>query len=70
MGNRILAEFYTEEEVAEALGLSPATLMNRRYAGKDHPPYIKVGNRVMYRKTQFWSWIEAREKAAKSSKAS
>lgn len=47
--------------VAEILGLSPATLAQWRSQGKG-PPYTKIGNRIVYRITSVYWWLEQQER--------
>src|ERR1700693_1230737 len=46
------------EELAQNLGLSPATLADWRTQGKG-PAYLKAGRRVWYPKDRVETWIKA-----------
>lgn len=48
-----------QEEVAERLGVQPATLATWRFRGFG-PPFVKVGRAVRYRQASLQEWIEAR----------
>lgn len=63
-------EFMSEEQVANILNIDIRTLQNRRYARKNHPPFIKVGDTVLYRRTAFIQWMKEREKHQENRRAS
>jgi predicted DNA-binding transcriptional regulator AlpA len=48
------------EEVAEMTRLPRATLRFYRHRGAGGPPSFKLGSRVVYRRADVESWIEAR----------
>ncbi len=56
----------TVEETATMLGLSRASLYNRRYAGSDLPPSYRVGDRVRYRRRDVEQWLETRREAPRT----
>jgi len=50
----------TRKELAEMLGLSPATLARWKWAGEDSPPCIKIGKSVRYRREDVMEWLYRR----------
>jgi excisionase family DNA binding protein len=50
--------FYTTNQAAEYLNLSPKTLTNWRWAGYG-PVFVKLGNSVRYRKSDLDRFAEA-----------
>ena len=56
------AEFLSEKEVAERIGLSLASLQRRRMAG-DGPEYARIGSRLLYRWDDVERWFEEHKKA-------
>lgn len=46
-----------EEEVLNLLGISRATLDERRRNGKEHPPYVEIGRVRFYSIDQFQEWL-------------
>lgn len=53
-------ERLTSEQAAEFIGIKPATLNDWRYRGiANQPKYLKIGNRVWYRKRDLEAWVEA-----------
>jgi len=44
---------------ARFLGLSPSTLAKMRLYGNS-PKYLKLGRRVLYRRTDLEAWLESR----------
>ena len=53
------------EQAAEYLGLSPKTLETLRTRGGG-PPFLKLGRRVVYRKTDLDNWLAARVRRSTS----
>lgn len=51
-------ELLTTKQLAELIGVSPITLANERYLKRGFP-YIKIGNRVRYRKDDVIATLEA-----------
>jgi hypothetical protein len=45
---------------ADHLGVAPATLAFWRCSAKEEVPYLKVGGRVVYRKTDLDQWLSER----------
>lgn len=58
---QLMNEYLKEEETAKLLGLSIKTLRNRRYSRKDHPPFIKVSNEVLYPVDKLKQWLKDKE---------
>ncbi len=56
------AEFLSEKEVAERIGLSLASLQRRRMAG-DGPEHARIGGRLLYRWEDVERWFEEHKKA-------
>lgn len=54
-----LDDFYTDEQVAEFLGITKHSLAKRRCAGRAHPPFKKLGRKIIYPKKEFHSWLNA-----------
>lgn len=52
-----MEEYYTTEECAAILKVSPKTLETWRSRGKG-PKYYKVGGRVLYKKSDIEAFIE------------
>lgn len=50
--------YYSEEEVADLIGISVPTLRNRHSKGVNHPPRTPEGR---YRKTEFHEWDKSRQ---------
>lgn len=55
---KLKQENYSEEEIAEALGLEITTMRTYRSEGKDHPPFKKLGRKTYYPKKEFHAWVE------------
>lgn len=53
--------FYTENEMAEMLGLKKATLQNKRYLGAGHPPYKRINGLVLYPVKEVEDWLNGFE---------
>ena len=54
-------EFLTETDVGEMLGLKTNTLRIQS-ARRKGPPRVKLGNRVLYRKTSLLEWMLSNER--------
>lgn len=54
-----LPKLYTEQELAEKLGVSAATLARARRAEK--LPYTRIGNRVRYTAAHLVAYLKAQE---------
>lgn len=54
---------YTSEGAADLLTLSANTLKNSRstgiLCGRDAPPYIKLGKKVAYRRSDLLAWLKS-----------
>ena len=51
----------TATEVAELLKIHPGTLARWRMEdAPEHPPYVKIGEQVRYRRADIERWIESR----------
>jgi excisionase family DNA binding protein len=57
------AELIDEQQAAEFLGLCPGTLSVWRSTGKYKLPFIKVGRRVRYRRSDLELWLESRTRS-------
>ncbi len=56
-----LPKLLTTEDVANILGISPATLEKARSTGLgDFPPYIKIGRTVRYLEEVVGQWMKNR----------
>lgn len=53
------ADFYTDDEIAELLGIKKSTLMKNRSLGRNHPPYVRIGKYARYPKKEADAWIRA-----------
>jgi predicted DNA-binding transcriptional regulator AlpA len=61
----ILSDYFTEDEVAAALGVTTRTL-RRWHALGEGPPRTKIGGcRVLYRRGSVDRWLASRESAAR-----
>ncbi len=54
------ADYLTEEQICEALGIARSTLRNRISKGTNHPPAIPLGRRYIFNRVQFTKWLEAK----------
>jgi len=52
-----LEAMLTEQEVAEILRVKKQTIAAWRYRGKDCPPFVRIGQRVLYSKKSLLNWI-------------
>lgn len=48
------------ENAAQEIGLKPATLVHWRCTGKGDLPYIKIGGRIRYRRSDVMAWLDAK----------
>ena len=53
----LLADYFTESDVCEALGIKKVTLQTNRCVDPNHPKWIKRGRKVLYPKTEFTQWF-------------
>ena len=57
-------EFLTTKQVAELTGLSISFFeVGRSMGATDHPPYHRVGRRVLYRRSDVERWLAERRRA-------
>ncbi len=56
----LIADYYTPEQAAQAIGLTRRTL-DAMYARREGPPRTKVAGRVYYRKTSLQQWLLEQE---------
>ncbi len=49
------------KQAAEYLGLSPETLATWRCTKRQEIPYLKLGSRVKYLKSDLDAWLESRK---------
>ena len=56
-----------EKQVAEMLGISPATLRTWRYKGRG-PKYIKIGSHVRYDRAVLDEWLTCQIRSSTSEK--
>ncbi len=52
--------YFTPEELAEALGVTPRTIW-RWQTMRTGPPRTKLGRKTLYRKTSVMEWLAAQE---------
>lgn len=52
-------DYYTEEEMMEILGYKKPTMQKRRSLGLHHPPFKKLGGRIVYPKVEYRKWEQA-----------
>ncbi len=55
-----LVDLLTPEDAAQHLGVSARTLATWRSTGRHALPYVKVGARVRYRRTDLDAWLSSR----------
>lgn len=53
-------ELLTENEAAPFLDVSPSTLSVWRCTGRYGIPFIKIGRKVRYRRSDLVAWLESR----------
>ncbi len=58
MSNQI--ELLTEVEAAFEIDVTPGTLSVWRSTGRYGIPFIKIGRKVRYRKSDLLAWLESR----------
>ena len=56
----LLADYYTPEQAAQAIGLTRRTL-DAMYARREGPPRTKIGGRIYYRKESLRRWLLEQE---------
>lgn len=55
-----IAELVDESEAAKILDTSPGTLSVWRCTGRYALPFVKIGRKVRYRRSDLAAWIESR----------
>ena len=53
---RLLADYFSEKELAQEIGRAPRTLQEWR-AKRIGPPYTRIGRADYYAKDQFHKWL-------------
>jgi len=56
--NDLLDKYYDEEEICRFLGCNKRTLQTYRSNRTNHPPFIKLGNKILYPKDEFHRWLK------------
>lgn len=57
-----------EKQAAEVLTVEPGTLSVWRSTGRYKIPFVKVGRRVRYRRSDLLAWLESRTRATGATK--
>lgn len=57
---KLVAENYSEAQVAELLSVTVKTLRTYHSEGKDVPPRFKIGRESWYKKTEVHAWLAKR----------
>ncbi|PEQ12690.1 hypothetical protein B2G71_10310 [Novosphingobium sp. PC22D] len=60
LGALLGSDLLDERQTAEFLNVSPGTLSVWRSTGRYHLPFVKVGRKVRYRRTDLEAWLESR----------
>ena len=55
-----IADLVDEREAAKILDTSPGTLSVWRCTGRYALPFVKIGRKVRYRRSDLFAWIDAR----------
>jgi excisionase family DNA binding protein len=53
--------FLTITQLADELGVSRSYIDKTRRQGVDHPSYIRIGRRVVYRRQTVEAWLKTKE---------
>jgi excisionase family DNA binding protein len=56
----LLSDYFTQEEAATELKVSPRTIDRWRRLDEG-PPITKLGRRILYRRSSVQAWLRARE---------
>jgi excisionase family DNA binding protein len=56
-------ELIDETEAADFLNISPGTLSVWRSTGRYSIPFVKVGRRVRYRRSDLEAWLQSRTRS-------
>jgi len=54
------ADLLTDEEAGQFLNVSPGTLSVWRTTGRYGLPFVKIGHKVRYRRSDLVEWLEKR----------
>lgn len=52
-------EYMTPREVAELIRKPVSSLAVDRCQRRDHPPYLKIGRKILYNKSEVLAWLES-----------
>lgn len=63
-------DYFSETEMSNILNICLSTLRQRRYTGRNHPPYSKEGAEILYPKSEFREWVKAKRVVYEVSRAS
>jgi len=55
----IAHEFLTPREVSDLIRVPVSSMAVHRCLRHDHPPYLKVGRKIIYKKTDVLEWLES-----------
>jgi hypothetical protein len=66
-GAGVLADYYTEQQLAAQLGISQRTLKRWRRA-RDGPPYLVISRQIYFRRGAVEGWLRSRERGFEDSK--
>lgn len=53
-------DFYTEDEMCKLLNYKQTTLRKNRCIRKNHPPFMKLGNQIIYPKREYLRWVHSK----------
>ena len=67
-GWQCMSPLLSPKELAAILGVAEQTIYNRRFTGRDLPPYLKIGKLVRFRSEDIEAWIERSAQAEKEKK--
>lgn len=56
----ITRDLLSEQEAAQILDTAPGTLSVWRSTGRYNLPFVKVGRKVRYRRSDLVAWLDAR----------
>lgn len=56
-------ELLDPEHTALLLGITPGTLSVWRSVGRYQLPYVQIGRKIMYRRSDLEAWLESRTRA-------
>jgi predicted DNA-binding transcriptional regulator AlpA len=60
----ILDDYLSEDEAITALGYKHKRTLWRWRTRGEGPPFVKIGRRVMYRRSSLATWLAGQEQAA------